>query len=172
LNLSPHLSSYQPGKLRSNKALIKGRTNTMNSITEKTTSPSNCAAAPMMFIGSSPGSDCTRRPFGTVLGYYLCCDTEFVLLWLRGVDNGFTVVMAVLPLLSNIVLVVPFVLQKSDTLKSNPWELVREIQHAHETDRKRWEKARRQRRRKASQDPEDVNGSAMYGSREEEGKAA
>ncbi|CAI6333448.1 unnamed protein product [Periconia digitata] len=82
--------------------------------------------------------------------------SPIILLWLRKIDKGFTIVMTVLLLLLDAILVAPILLRTSDKIEFNPQERLREMQQAHRINREKREKAKRRRKRKAGEDPEQV----------------
>jgi hypothetical protein len=80
--------------------------------------------------------------------------SPIVLLWMRKMDRGFTVVITMLLLLLDLVLVSSVLTHVLDGIEFNPQERLREMQRVHKLNRKRREKAKRRRKRTAGGDPE------------------
>jgi hypothetical protein len=106
-------------------------------------------------------------PFTLVTATLAAMLSPIVLLWLRKMDKGFTAVMTVLLLLLDVILVIPILTQISDRIVLNPQEHIREIKRIREMNRKKRDKAKRERRRTAGEDPEQVGGDGSSNSSEE-----
>ncbi|OSS48375.1 hypothetical protein B5807_07812 [Epicoccum nigrum] len=77
--------------------------------------------------------------------------SPIVLLWLRGIDKGFSAVITVLLLLLDAVLVVPIASGVSGKIEFNPRERIREIRRRHNV------KSKRRRMRRAGLDPDTTD---------------
>ncbi|KAF9691657.1 hypothetical protein EKO04_010436 [Ascochyta lentis] len=91
--------------------------------------------------------------------------SPIVLLWLRGIDKGFTAVITVLLLLLDTALVVPIITNLSGKIEFNPKQRIREIQYNHKVNRRRREKAKRTR---AGLGPNSVGGDSGSSDEDEE----
>jgi hypothetical protein len=90
-------------------------------------------------------------PLTLILAMVCALLSPIVLLWLRGIDKGFSAVITVLLLLLDAVLVVPIVSSASGKIEFNPRERIREIRHQHNV------KSKRRRMRRAGLDPDTTD---------------
>lgn len=93
-------------------------------------------------------------PLILVLAVIAAIVSPIVLLWLRGINKGFTAVITVLLLLLDMILVSPVVINASGEFEINIMGMIREIQRNREINKKRKAKARKRLKQKAGLDPE------------------
>ncbi|KAJ4300999.1 hypothetical protein N0V90_003088 [Kalmusia sp. IMI 367209] len=95
-------------------------------------------------------------PVVLILAVVAAILSPVILLWLRGINRGFKAVITVLLLLLDLLLVYPVVTNASGELDFNPRAMFHEIQRNRETNRKKRERAKRERRKQTGQDPESL----------------
>ncbi|KAF2714789.1 hypothetical protein K504DRAFT_10796 [Pleomassaria siparia CBS 279.74] len=77
-----------------------------------------------------------------------------ILLWVRGINRGFSAVITVILLLLDVLLLYPVVTNSAGEIDFNPRTMVRNIQRSRRIVRKQKKKARAKRRQKQGLDPE------------------
>ena len=95
-------------------------------------------------------------PLILVLAVIAAILSPIVLLWLRGINRGFSAVITVLLLLLDMLLVYPVLTNTSGEFEFDPRAIIREIQRNREINRKRREKAKKRRKQKMGLDPESL----------------
>lgn len=93
-------------------------------------------------------------PLVLVLAAVAAILSPIVLLWLRGIDKGFTAVMTILLLLFDVGLVYPVVTNTAGELSFDPKSILHEIQRNRRMNRKKKEKAKKRRKMKTGLDLE------------------
>ncbi|KAF2635029.1 hypothetical protein P280DRAFT_554076 [Massarina eburnea CBS 473.64] len=108
-------------------------------------------------------------PLVLILAVVAAILSPIVVLWLRGINKGFSAVIAVLLLLLDTVLVYPIIVNASGEFELNPKAKIREIQGNRELNRKRREKLLKwKRRHMGGIDPESLGAGESASSDEDE----